>query len=151
MPFVLVACVPDWERFLRDPARAKPQIGKQKADAFCSRLEKSDVKEEEMPLPQLSEEDRKKALEKAAAARKARAQVKDDLKHGKMSPKAALESDDPIITKMKVTDFLKSLPGWGKAKADKTMAELEIAENRRLGGLGANQKASIIELLDKAD
>lgn len=104
-----------------------------------------------MPLPQLSEEDRKKALEKAAAARKARAAVKDDLKHGRMTAKAALESDDPIVTKMKVADFLKSLPGWGKAKADKTMAELEIAENRRLGGLGANQKASIIELLEKAE
>ncbi|MEE8715758.1 MAG: integration host factor, actinobacterial type [Coriobacteriales bacterium] len=104
-----------------------------------------------MPLPQLSEEDRKKALEKAAAARKARAQVKDNLKHGQMSAREALESDDPVVTKMKVTDFLKSLPGWGKAKADKTMQELEIAENRRLGGLGANQKAAILEMLEKAE
>lgn len=104
-----------------------------------------------MPLPQLSEEDRKKALEKAAAARKARAQVKDDLKHGKMSPKDALQSEDPVVTKMKVTDFLKSLPGWGKAKAEKTMAQLEIAENRRLGGLGVNQREAILDLLNKPE
>jgi len=38
--------------------------------------------------------------------------------------------------------------GWGKAKAEKLMAEIGIAEDRRLKGLGENQIAKLIEALD---
>ena len=38
--------------------------------------------------------------------------------------------------------------GFGKAKADKIMAEIGIAEDRRLKGLGENQVAKLIEALD---
>ena len=50
--------------------------------------------------------------------------------------------------KIKVAQFIQSFPGWGKAKAEKLMAEIGIAEDRRLKGLGENQVAKLIEALD---
>lgn len=101
-----------------------------------------------MALPQLSEADRKKALEKAAAARAARAKLREDIKTGKVSVKNVLDSaDDPIVARLKVSTLIESLPGYGKAKATKIMEELGIAENRRIKGLGIRQKTELLEKL----
>ena len=58
------------------------------------------------------------------------------------------QRDDPIVGKIKVSQFIQSFPGWGKAKAEKLMAEIGIAEDRGLKGLGENQAAKLIEALD---
>jgi ribosomal protein S13 len=49
------------------------------------------------------------------------------------------------VAKLKVVSVLESLPGVGKVRARRTMAELEIADNRRLRGVGANQRAALLE------
>ena len=101
-----------------------------------------------MALPQMTEEQRKAALEKAAQTRRARSEVREQLKAGKLSAKEALERrDDPIVGKIKVTQFIQSFPGYGKAKATKIMEEIGIPENRRLAGLGDNQVAKLLESL----
>ena len=51
-----------------------------------------------MPLPQLSDEQRKAALEKAAAARHARAELRDKIKKGETTLEDVLDSDDPIAS-----------------------------------------------------
>ena len=54
-----------------------------------------------MAIPQLSAEERQAALEKAKAARIKRAQVRDDLKNGKLSLQDVLAmKDDPIVGRM---------------------------------------------------
>ena len=50
-----------------------------------------------MALPQLTDEQRKAALEKAAAARHARAELREKIKKGETTLKDVLESDDPKI------------------------------------------------------
>ena len=101
-----------------------------------------------MAIPQLSAEERQAALEKAKAARIKRAQVRDDLKNGKLSLQDALAmKDDPIVGRMKVSTLIETLPGYGKAKAEKIMGELKIAESRRLKGLGERQEAALLERL----
>ena len=101
-----------------------------------------------MAIPQLSAEERQAALEKAKAARIKRAQVRDDLKNGKLSLKDVLAmKDDPIVGRMKVSTLIETLPGYGKAKAEKIMGELKIAESRRLKGLGERQEAALLERL----
>ena len=101
-----------------------------------------------MSFNELTPEQRQAALEKAKEARIARAAVRDDLKSGRMSPAEAFDRiDDPVIGRIKVSAFIRSIPGFGKAKADKIMAELGIMENRRLGGLGARQRESLLERL----
>ena len=70
-----------------------------------------------MALPQLTDEQRKQALEKAAAARHARAELREQIKKGEKSLESVLNSDDPIASRMKVSTLIESLPGYGKAKA----------------------------------
>ncbi len=97
--------------------------------------------------PQLTPEQRAAALAKAAEARAARAEIKARLKMGSMSLAEALESDDANVGKLKVVSLLESLPGVGKVKARKVMEDVEIADNRRVQGLGGQQKQKLLELL----
>jgi hypothetical protein len=102
-----------------------------------------------MPLPQLSDEQRKAALEKAAAARHARAELRENVKLGKVTLEEVLDSDDPIANRMKVSALIESLPGYGKAKAAKIMEDLNISPSRRVKGLGARQREQLLEALSK--
>lgn len=98
-----------------------------------------------MALPTLSPEQRAAALQKAAEARKARAAVKEKLKHGEISLSDILKAaeGDDVVGKMKVSAVLEALPGIGKVRAQQTMTKLKIAESRRVRGLGENQKRAL--------
>jgi hypothetical protein len=104
-----------------------------------------------MPLPQLTEEQRREALAKAAEARKRRAQVKSQLKNGSLGLSDCLvrADSDGILGKMKVSAMLEALPGVGKVRAQKVMEELNISPSRRLRGLGDKQKQSLRERFAK--
>jgi hypothetical protein len=97
--------------------------------------------------PQLTPEQRAAALEKAAQARAARADIKARLKMGSLSLAEALDSSDENVAKLKVVSLLESLPGVGKVKARRVMDEIGIADNRRVQGLGAQQRAALLEQL----
>ena len=51
------------------------------------------------------------------------------------------------VGKMKVVSVLESLPGLGKVKARRLMAEVGISETRRLHGLGDQQRKRLFEKL----
>ena len=102
-----------------------------------------------MALPQLTDEQRKAALEKAAAARHARAELREKIKNGDVTLEEVLDSDDPIASRLKVSALIETLPGYGKAKAAKVMNELGISATRRVKGLGARQREQLIEALSK--
>src|SRR6476469_1056779 len=101
-------------------------------------------------LPQLTDEQRAAALEKAAAARRARAELKDRLKRGGTNLKQVLKDaeTDEVLGKMKVSALLEALPKVGKVKAQEIMTELEIAPTRRLRGLGDRQRKALLEKFD---
>lgn len=98
-----------------------------------------------MALPPLTPDQRAAALEKAARARKERAEVKNRLKRGSTTLPQVLKDgkSDDVIGKMKVSALLESMPGVGKVRARQIMERLGIAESRRVGGLGANQRAAL--------
>ena len=99
-----------------------------------------------MPLPQLTEEQRRQALEKAAEARRARAELKQKLKAGTMTLQQMLHTQgDETIGKMKVSAVLEALPGVGKVRAKKIMEQLDISTSRRVRGLGDKQKQALLE------
>jgi hypothetical protein len=103
-----------------------------------------------MPLPILTEEQRRQALAKAAEARKARAELKGELKAEKMSLRdVLLKQGDDIVGKMKVSSVLESLPGVGKVRARKIMERLDISATRRVRGLGAKQKDALLSEFSK--
>jgi len=98
--------------------------------------------------PQLSPEARAAALAKAAVARRQRAELKEKLKMGSLRLSELFEqSGDEAIAKMKVLAVLESLPGLGKVKARRTMADIGIAETRRVQGLGPKQRKALLERL----
>ncbi len=96
--------------------------------------------------PSLTPEQRQAALDKAGAARRARAELKERLKMGSVTLAELLEqsADDEVIAKMKVLAVLESLPGVGKVKARRTMAEVGIADTRRVRGLGDQQRKALL-------
>ena len=103
-----------------------------------------------MPLPpSLSPDQRQAALEKAAAARRLRAELKEKLKMGSLTLRELLDQADrdEVVAKMKVVAVLESLPGLGKVKARRLMSDVGISEARRIQGLGDNQRKKLFERL----
>jgi S13-like protein len=99
-----------------------------------------------MPLPVLNEEQRRQALEKAAEARRKRAEVKQELKSGKRTLSDILnQQTNETVGKMKVSTVLESLPGVGKVRARKLMEKLDISASRRVRGLGAKQRSALLD------
>ena len=95
--------------------------------------------------PQLTPEQRQAALAKAAEARAARAEIKAQLRNETLTLADALVSDDSNVGKLKVVSLLESLPGVGKVKARKIMEDVGIADNRRVQGLGSQQRQSLLD------
>jgi hypothetical protein len=103
-----------------------------------------------MPLPPaLSADQRQAALEKAAVARRLRAELKEKLKMGSISLSELLHQadTDEVVGKMKVLSVLESLPGLGKVKARRLMEDVGISETRRLHGLGDQQRKKLFDKL----
>jgi len=101
-----------------------------------------------MPLPPaLTPEQRQAALEKAAAARRERAELKEKLKMGSVNLRELLNLADnhEVVAKMKMLAVLESLPGVGKVKARRIMDEIGISETRRVRGLGEQQRQKLLD------
>ena len=96
--------------------------------------------------PSLTPEQRQAALDKAAKARRERAELKEKLKIGSVSLSEVLQQADSedTVAKMKVLAVLESLPGVGKVRARRTMDELGIADTRRVRGLGTQQREALL-------
>ena len=99
-----------------------------------------------MPLPPpLTEDQRRQALEKAAVARRKRAEMKEQLKSGRTTLRELLgRTEDEIVGKMKVSSVLESMPGVGRVRARKIMEKLGISDSRRMRGLGTRQKENLL-------
>ena len=95
-----------------------------------------------MSLPPLTPEQRASALESAARARKVRAEVKANLKHGTTTLPDVLRyaAGDDVLAKMKVSALVQAMPGVGKVRAAQIMERLGIAGSRRVRGLGPVQR-----------
>ena len=105
--------------------------------------------DEERPvaLPSLTPEQRQAALEKAAAARAARAAMKVRLKSGSVKLSDLLDEAeaDEALAKMRVVSLLEAMPGVGRATARQIIDQVGISEARRVRGLGPNQRKALIE------
>lgn len=98
-------------------------------------------------LPQLTDEQRRAALEKATIARTERGKIRAQIKSGELRPEEAIGL--PYAEKMRVLQFLMALPGVGKARARLFMYEAGIAPNRRIHGLGSRQREAVLEFASR--
>jgi hypothetical protein len=104
-----------------------------------------------MALPTLTEEQRQAALEKAAVARRARAEITTSLKSGTLTLaevfQQAVDAPDGAAGRLKVFALLRALPGYGQVRAKKLMDDVHIAETRRVRGLGDQQKKALLAVI----
>mgnify|MGYP001003504924 FL=1 len=98
-----------------------------------------------MTIPQLTTEQLQAARAAATEARRRRAELKGELRAGKITLSAALDvaAGDDVLAHVKVVDLLKALPRVGEKRAAQVMERLEIAPNRRIRGLGRHQVAGL--------
>lgn len=98
-----------------------------------------------MPIPTLSPEQLQAARKAATEARRARADLKEQVRSGALSLSQALDraAADDVLAHVKVVDLLKALPRVGEKRAAEIMERLEIAPNRRVRGLGRHQVAGL--------
>jgi len=98
-----------------------------------------------MPMPTLSPEQLQAARKAATEARRARAELKEQVRTGSLTLGQALDkaASDDVLAHVKVVDLLKALPRVGEKRAADIMERLEIAPTRRVRGLGRHQLAGL--------
>ena len=91
--------------------------------------------------PQLTPEERARALAKAKLSRQIRAAVKARVKNGELSISdvIGMAHDDEAIAKMRVLELVESMSGVGKIRAKTILERLGISLTRRIQGLGRHQ------------
>jgi hypothetical protein len=96
-------------------------------------------------LPARTPEQRIADLEKGKWVRFQRAGVKRELKQGTTTLSDVLReaATDDALAGMKVTALVEAMPGVGRIRRVQIMERLGIAENRRVRGLGQNQRAAL--------
>ena len=97
--------------------------------------------------PQLTPEERSRALEIAKKARQERAHYKSELNRGQISFSTflAFADENEVLGKMRVAELLESLPGYGKIRAQALMERCEISSTRRVQGLGRHQRQALLK------
>lgn len=101
-----------------------------------------------MATPKLSSAQLEAARQAATQARRARANLKDQVKSGDLTFTEALNTavDDDTLSRIKVVDLLRSMPRVGITRATDIMENLQIARNRRIRGLGRHQVDRLTDL-----
>jgi hypothetical protein len=83
--------------------------------------------------PQLTSEERRAALLKATAARKIRAEFKQEVKN----------------RKVRIKELLESIPSFGSTRAENILDQIGISHTRRIKGIGVRQKNELLKALER--
>jgi hypothetical protein len=97
--------------------------------------------------PERSLNQRMDALARANDIRTRRAQLKRDLKAGRTSIHALLESPPEFLETAKVFDMLLAVPKYGRVKANKVLTTCRISPSKTIGGLSERQRNELVGLL----
>jgi hypothetical protein len=99
--------------------------------------------DEHRATPDHSRDQRIDALGRANEVRALRAQLKRDLKAGRVSIDALLLDPPPYLETAKVFDMLLALPKIGRVKATKILESCRVSLSKTFGGLSARQRAEL--------
>ncbi len=97
--------------------------------------------------PERSNLQRMEALERANLIRSQRAQLKRDLRGGKVTIDGLLESPPEYLETAKVFDLLLAVPKYGRVKANKVLQQIRISPSKTVGGLSDRQRGELVVLL----
>ena len=100
--------------------------------------------------PERNLDQRMDALRTANEVRSLRAQLKRDLKAGRVSIGPLLLDPPPYLETAKVFEMLLALPKYGRVKATKILQSCQVPPSKTFGGLSERQRAELAERLHRS-
>jgi len=100
--------------------------------------------------PARSRDQRMDALRRANDIRVRRAQLKRDLKDGRISVDEVLSNPPDYVETAKVFDILMAVPKFGRVKAARFLNQCRISQSKTVGGLSDRQRAELVGLFHRA-
>ena len=97
--------------------------------------------------PERSLTQRMDALQRANDIRTRRAQLKRDLKGGRVTIHALLNAPPEYLETAKVFDMLLAVPKYGRVKVNKILQQCRISPSKTIGGLSERQRTELVSLL----
>jgi hypothetical protein len=98
--------------------------------------------------PARSLDQRMEALQRANDIRVRRAQLKKDLKDGRVQIEAILLNPPDYVSTAKVFDMLMAVPKFGRVKAARLLNQCRISQSKTVGGLSERQRAELVNLFN---
>ena len=97
--------------------------------------------------PERSLTQRKEALKKANDTRTRRAQLKRDIKAGRVQiHRLLLDPPDYLLT-AKVADLLLQVPKYGRVKVNRALTHCRISPSKTIGGRSERQRNELVSYL----
>ena len=99
--------------------------------------------------PVRSLDQRMEALQRANHIRVRRAQLKKDLKDGRVQIEVILLDPPDWVSTAKVFDMLMAVPKFGRVKAARLLNQCRISQSKTVGGLSERQRAELVNLFNQ--
>jgi hypothetical protein len=107
----------------------------------------ADTPTKQTAAPERSLNQRMDALQKANVIRTRRAQLKRDLKAGRVSIQSLLLEPPEYLETAKVFDMLLAVPKYGRVKVNKILQTCRISPSKTIGGLSERQRSELVGML----
>ena len=98
-------------------------------------------------VPARSHDQRMRALEAANEIRTRRAQLKRDLKAGRVQIEGLLLDPPEYLETAKVFDMMLAVPKYGRVKVNRILNQCRVSPSKTIGGLSARQRNELVTLL----
>src|SRR5438046_7268459 len=95
-------------------------------------------------VPERTHEQRMRALGRANEIRSKRAQLKRDLKAGKVKVEALLRDPPDYVLSAKAFDMILAVPKYGRVKANKILTQCRISPSKTIGGLSERHRGELV-------
>ncbi len=99
--------------------------------------------------PVRSHDQRMDALRRANLIRVRRAQLKKDLKDGRVCIDDVLRDPPDYVETAKVFDILMAVPKFGRVKATRFLNQCRISQSKTVGGLSERQRGELVGLFHR--
>jgi hypothetical protein len=94
--------------------------------------------------PNRSTEQRRDALKSANNIRTRRAQLKKDLKAGRVNIESLILDPPEWLYTAKIFDFMMATPKYGRVKVNRILTYCRISPSKTIGGLSERQRGEIV-------
>ncbi len=98
-------------------------------------------------VPTRSHDQRMRALQAANRVRSRRAQLKKDLKAGRVRIDDLLLDPPEYLGSAKVFDLMLAVPRYGRVKVNRVLNHCRISPSKTIGGLSERQRNELVALL----